>query len=63
MVETVAIVGCGASGLGAIKCCLDEGLKPTCFEKAGQIGGLWHYTPQVGNANTHKNYSVLKTSE
>ncbi|XP_073499100.1 flavin-containing monooxygenase 5-like isoform X2 [Phyllobates terribilis] len=41
--NTVAVIGAGASGLAAIKCCLDEGLKPTCFEKSEDIGGLWRY--------------------
>ncbi|PIK38358.1 hypothetical protein BSL78_22141 [Apostichopus japonicus] len=39
----VAILGAGASGLTAIKCCLDEGLEPVCFEKTDDIGGLWLY--------------------
>ena len=43
----VAVIGAGASGLPAIKCCLDEGLEPTCYEKRGYIGGLWHYSPDV----------------
>ncbi|XP_038067757.1 flavin-containing monooxygenase 5-like [Patiria miniata] len=41
--KTVAIIGCGVSGLAAVKCCLDEGLQPTCFERADDIGGLWYY--------------------
>lgn len=27
----------------ALKCCLDEGLTPTCFERSGDIGGLWRF--------------------
>ena len=42
MGKRVAIVGAGASGLSAIKCCLEEGLEPVCFEKTGSIGGLWY---------------------
>ncbi|CAJ0958392.1 unnamed protein product [Ranitomeya imitator] len=42
-VKTVAVIGAGASGLAAIKCCLDEGLKPICFEKSEDIGGVWRY--------------------
>ncbi|XP_071499187.1 flavin-containing monooxygenase 5-like [Diadema antillarum] len=41
--KRVAIIGAGASGLAAIKSCLDEGLIPTCFEKADDIGGLWYF--------------------
>ncbi|XP_033727986.1 dimethylaniline monooxygenase [N-oxide-forming] 5-like [Pecten maximus] len=45
--KEVAIIGAGASGLTAIKCCLDEGLVPTCFERTDDIGGLWNYTEEV----------------
>ncbi|NWW50835.1 FMO1 monooxygenase, partial [Pedionomus torquatus] len=43
----VAVVGAGISGLTATKCCLDEGLKPTCFEQSQDIGGLWRYTEHI----------------
>lgn len=43
MVKRIAVIGAGASGLTAIKCCLDEGLQPTCFEKSEDIGGLWRF--------------------
>ena len=42
--KRVAILGAGASGLVAMKCCVDEGLVPVCFEKTSEIGGLWNYT-------------------
>ncbi|OWF42643.1 dimethylaniline monooxygenase [N-oxide-forming] 5-like [Mizuhopecten yessoensis] len=45
--KRVAVIGAGASGLPAIKCCLDEGLQPVCFERTDDIGGLWNYTPDV----------------
>ena len=41
MAKRVAIIGAGTSGLLAIKCCLEEGLEPVCFEKTKDIGGLW----------------------
>ncbi|XP_075689439.1 dimethylaniline monooxygenase [N-oxide-forming] 2-like isoform X2 [Rhinoderma darwinii] len=47
MAKSVAIIGAGCSGLTAIKCCLEEGLNPTCFEKSDDIGGLWRYTEIV----------------
>ncbi|NXF80494.1 FMO1 monooxygenase, partial [Sclerurus mexicanus] len=43
----VAVVGAGVSGLAATKCCLDEGLEPTCFEQSQDIGGLWRYTEHI----------------
>lgn len=39
----ILIIGAGASGLPAIKCCLDEGLEPVCVERSGDIGGLWNF--------------------
>ncbi|KAJ7332847.1 hypothetical protein JRQ81_015027 [Phrynocephalus forsythii] len=47
MPKKVAIVGAGVSGLASIKCCLDEGLDPTCFESSDDIGGVWRYTEYV----------------
>ncbi|XP_071948084.1 flavin-containing monooxygenase 5-like [Antedon mediterranea] len=43
MSKRVAVIGAGASGLTAIKCCLDEELVPVCFEKTDEIGGLWNF--------------------
>ena len=62
--KTVAVIGAGASGLPAIKCCLDEGLLPVCFERTDYIGGLWHYTPEVeeGQACVMKS-TVINTSK
>ena len=39
-VKRVAVVGCGVSGLVAIKSCLEEGLEPTCFEMNSDIGTM-----------------------
>jgi len=39
----VAVIGAGACGLPAIKCCLDEDLEVVCFEAEKDIGGLWNY--------------------
>ncbi|KAM4722884.1 uncharacterized protein WCC33_009064 [Rhinophrynus dorsalis] len=47
MTKRVAVIGAGCSGLTAIKCCLDEGLEPTCFERSSDIGGLWRFTEAV----------------
>ena len=45
MSKRVAVIGAGASGLTAMKCCLEEDLEPVCYERSDHIGGLWHYTP------------------
>ena len=45
MTKKVAVIGAGISGLAAIKCCLDEGLQPVCYEQRDGFGGLWNYNP------------------
>uniref|UniRef100_A0A672U8A2 Flavin-containing monooxygenase n=1 Tax=Strigops habroptila TaxID=2489341 RepID=A0A672U8A2_STRHB len=52
----VAVVGAGVSGLTATKCCLDEGLEPTCFEQSQDIGGLWRYTVSHHSQNGRGNW-------
>ncbi|XP_040216079.1 dimethylaniline monooxygenase [N-oxide-forming] 2-like isoform X2 [Rana temporaria] len=60
----VAVIGAGTSGLASIKCCLDEGLQPVCFERSDDIGGLWRYTPEVedGRASIYESV-VTNTSK
>ena len=36
--RNIAVIGCGLSGINAIKACLEEGLNPVCFEQHDQIG-------------------------
>uniref|UniRef100_A0A6I8PS11 Flavin-containing monooxygenase n=1 Tax=Xenopus tropicalis TaxID=8364 RepID=A0A6I8PS11_XENTR len=64
MVKRVAIVGAGCSGLTAIKCCLEEGLEPTCFERSEDIGGLWRFTnnTEEGRGSIYKSV-VTNTSK
>lgn len=44
MAKKVAVIGAGVSGISSIKCCVDEDLEPTCFERSDGIGGLWKFT-------------------
>ncbi|XP_018114111.1 dimethylaniline monooxygenase [N-oxide-forming] 2-like [Xenopus laevis] len=59
MIKKVAIIGAGCSGLTAIKCCLDEGLEPVCFEKSSDIGGLWRFTESVDECRPSLYKSVV----
>lgn len=54
MTRRVAVVGGGSSGLACIKCCLDEGLEPVCFESSDDIGGLWRFKVGVTLSSTLK---------
>ncbi|XP_066291843.1 flavin-containing monooxygenase 5-like [Branchiostoma lanceolatum] len=64
MAKKVAVIGSGASGLAAIKCCLDEGLQPVCFEKGTDIGGLWNFKEEAlpGFASVYRS-TVINTSK
>uniref|UniRef100_H3C6I0 Flavin-containing monooxygenase n=1 Tax=Tetraodon nigroviridis TaxID=99883 RepID=H3C6I0_TETNG len=65
MVQKVAVIGAGISGLTSIKVCLDEGLEPTCFESSQDIGGLWRYkeTPTPGHANIYQSVVINSSKE
>src|SRR5271163_451550 len=62
--RSVAIIGGGISGLICIKCCLDGGLLPTCYEMTNDIGGLWNYDANAinGKASVMKS-TVINTSK
>uniref|UniRef100_A0A8C8S6H1 Flavin-containing monooxygenase n=1 Tax=Pelusios castaneus TaxID=367368 RepID=A0A8C8S6H1_9SAUR len=62
MVRRVAIIGAGLSGLASIKCCLEEGLEPTCFERSDDIGGLWKFTEQAEDGRASIYRSVFTNS-
>uniref|UniRef100_A0A3Q4I3S3 Flavin-containing monooxygenase n=1 Tax=Neolamprologus brichardi TaxID=32507 RepID=A0A3Q4I3S3_NEOBR len=59
MTRRVAIVGGGASGLASIKCCLDEGLEPVCFESSNDIGGLWRFKFLLHNSISRLNHGLI----
>ncbi|XP_077188363.1 flavin-containing monooxygenase 5-like [Paroedura picta] len=65
MAKTVAVIGAGASGLTAIKCCLEEGLRPTCFERSEDIGGLWRFRECDidGQASIYKSLTINTSKE
>ncbi|XP_030352281.1 dimethylaniline monooxygenase [N-oxide-forming] 5-like isoform X2 [Strigops habroptila] len=62
--QKVAIGGAGASGLCALKCCLDGGLEPTCFERSRGIRGLWLFEecPEEGRASIYRSV-IINTSK
>uniref|UniRef100_A0A669C2C3 Flavin-containing monooxygenase n=1 Tax=Oreochromis niloticus TaxID=8128 RepID=A0A669C2C3_ORENI len=64
MTRRVAVIGGGASGLACIKCCLDEGLEPVCFESSDDIGGLWRFkeNPEPDRASIYHSV-IINTSK
>ncbi|XP_036377171.1 flavin-containing monooxygenase 5-like [Megalops cyprinoides] len=65
MARRVAVIGAGSSGLACIKCCLDEGLEPVCFESSDDIGGLWRYQerPKPGHCSIYRSLIVNTSKE
>ncbi|ROL55562.1 Dimethylaniline monooxygenase [N-oxide-forming] 5 [Anabarilius grahami] len=64
MAKRVAVIGGGTSGLTCIKCCLDEGLEPVCFETSDDIGGLWRFkeNPETDRASIYHSL-IINTSK
>ncbi|XP_067323776.1 flavin-containing monooxygenase 1-like isoform X2 [Anolis sagrei] len=62
MPKKVAIVGAGISGLVSLKCCLDEGLEPTCFERSDDIGGIWQFKENVEEGRPSIYKSLISNS-
>ncbi|KAF6292885.1 flavin containing dimethylaniline monooxygenase 5 [Rhinolophus ferrumequinum] len=62
--KRIAVIGGGVSGLVSIKCCLEEGLEPVCFERTDDIGGLWRFqeNPEEGRASIYKSV-IINTSK
>lgn len=60
----VAVIGSGASGLTAIKTCLEGGLDVVCYERSDYIGGLWRYREKdvEGLASVAKS-TIINTSK
>uniref|UniRef100_A0A3B3SAZ2 Flavin-containing monooxygenase n=1 Tax=Paramormyrops kingsleyae TaxID=1676925 RepID=A0A3B3SAZ2_9TELE len=61
----VAVIGGGISGLICIKCCLDEGLEPVCFESSDDIGGLWRFKeePEKDRASIYPSVTINTSKE
>ena len=59
---TVAVIGAGYAGIAAAAALLEEGIKPTVFDRRPCVGGIWstHETPVFDNLTT--NTSIFDTA-
>ncbi|KHN87427.1 Dimethylaniline monooxygenase [N-oxide-forming] 5 [Toxocara canis] len=57
------VIGCGVSGLPAIKECRAAGIEVVAYERTSQIGGLWNYRPQMKEGATVMKSTVVNTSK
>ncbi len=58
--KRVCVIGAGASGLAALKCCLDEGLNVICYEKTEDVGGLWNFRPNAPDVSSKEKKNFIK---
>ncbi|KAL4634955.1 dimethylaniline monooxygenase N-oxide-forming 5-like [Arapaima gigas] len=65
MARRVAVIGAGSSGLVCVKCCLDEGLAPVCFESSDDIGGLWRFkeSPEQDSSASYRSLFTNTSKE
>ena len=62
--KKVVVIGAGVCGLGALKCCLEEGLSAVCIERTDGIGGLWYYQDQqVDGRSSVMRSTTINTSK
>ncbi|XP_040594617.1 putative dimethylaniline monooxygenase [N-oxide-forming] 6 isoform X3 [Mesocricetus auratus] len=62
MGKRAAIVGAGVSGLAAVRCCLEEGMEPVCFERSNDVGGLWKFSDHTEEGRASIYQSVFTNS-
>ncbi|XP_036128774.1 putative dimethylaniline monooxygenase [N-oxide-forming] 6 [Molossus molossus] len=65
MARKVAVIGAGVSGLASIRCCVEEGLEPTCFERSSDVGGLWKFSDHAeeGRASIYRSVFTNSSKE
>ncbi|GFT00517.1 dimethylaniline monooxygenase 5 [Trichonephila clavipes] len=56
--KRILVIGAGMSGLTAIKACKEEHFEVVCYEKSGELGGLWRYH----ESNSDRFPSVMKNT-
>ena len=57
----VAVIGAGLCGLAAVRCLLEAGLGPVCYERTAGIGGLWNFDESLPDGGT-VGYRSLRTN-
>lgn len=57
----VCIIGAGPSGLAAAKNCLQVGLTPVVYEKSGEIGGNWVYSPHQSHSSVFETTHLISS--
>jgi len=59
---SVLLIGCGPAGIAQMCTFSKANYKVTCFEKGSEIGGLWTYSPIVGDDVHQSMYRYHQTN-
>ncbi|RWS19603.1 dimethylaniline monooxygenase [N-oxide-forming] 5-like protein, partial [Leptotrombidium deliense] len=62
MAKIIGVIGAGASGLTAIKHCLEEGFDVICYDRTDDLGGLWRYREDEKNGGAAISKTTLMNS-
>lgn len=54
----VCVIGAGCSGMAAAKALKDKGIPFDCYEKGGDIGGLWRFGNDNGMSSVYKSLHI-----
>lgn len=60
--KTVAVIGCGPSGIAAIKNFKDAGFAVTGFELASGVGGNWRFDDPTGHSSVFETTHIISSS-
>lgn len=61
--KQVCIIGCGASGIPAVKALLDRGISFDCFESSDEIGGNWVINNRNGLSAAYESLRINTSRE
>ena len=57
----IAVIGAGPCGLAAAKALKDAGLAATVFERGGQVGGNWVYSPRESHSSVAETTHLISS--
>ncbi len=59
--KTVAVIGCGPSGIAAVKNFLDAGCEVKGFELAQGVGGNWRFNDPTGHSSVFETTHIISS--
>ncbi len=60
-IQTVAVIGCGPSGIAAVKSFIDAGFRVQGFELAQGVGGNWRFNDPTGHSSVFETTHIISS--